>query len=57
MKKNDILSYILAGIILVVGGYIVIRLVKWLLGLLVAGTSILLVLLIITISKHLFTSY
>ena len=45
MKKNDILSYILAGIILVVGGYIVIRLVKWLLGLLVAGTSILLVLL------------
>ena len=45
MKKEDILTYIIAGVILVVGGYIVIRLIKWLLGLLVAGTSILLVLL------------
>ena len=45
MKKEDILSYILMGIIIIVGGYVVIRLVKWLLGLLVAGTSILLVLL------------
>ncbi|MBQ1304442.1 MAG: hypothetical protein IIY51_06055 [Erysipelotrichaceae bacterium] len=45
MKKEDILTYIIAGVILVVGGYVVIRLIKWLLGLLVAGTSILLVLL------------
>ena len=45
MKKEDILNYILAGIILVVGGYVVIKLIKWLLGLLVAGTSILLVIL------------
>ncbi|MBE6125669.1 MAG: hypothetical protein IIY51_06880 [Erysipelotrichaceae bacterium] len=45
MKKEDILNYILAGIILVVGGYVVIKLIKWLLGLLVAGTSILLVML------------
>ena len=45
MKKGDILTYIIAGVILVVGGYVVIRLIKWLLGLLVAGTSILLVLL------------
>ncbi len=45
MKKEDILNYILAGIIIVVGGYVVIRLIKWLLGLLVAGTSILLVIL------------
>lgn len=45
MKKKDILNYILAGIILVVGGYVVIKLIKWLLGLLVAGTSILLVML------------
>lgn len=45
MKKEDILTYIIAGVILVVGGYVVIRLIKRLLGLLVAGTSILLVLL------------
>lgn len=45
MKKEDILSYILMGIIIVVGGYIVIKLINWLLGLLVAGTSLLLVLI------------
>ena len=45
MKLEDIIKYLLMGLIIVAGGYIVIRLVKWLLGLLVAGTSILLVLL------------
>ena len=45
MKKEEILSYILMGIIIIVGGYIVLKLVNWLLGLLVAGTSILLVLI------------
>ncbi len=33
------------GIIVIVGGYVVIKLIKWLLGLLVAGTSILMILL------------
>ncbi|MBR2545696.1 MAG: hypothetical protein IKE93_05960 [Erysipelotrichaceae bacterium] len=45
MKKEDILNYILMGIIVIVGGYVVIKLIKWLLGLLVAGTSILMILL------------
>ena len=45
MKKEDILNYILMGIIIIVGGYVVIRLVKWLLGLVVAGTSLLLIFL------------
>ena len=45
MKKEDILNYILMGIIVIVGGYVVIKPIKWLLGLLVAGTSILMILL------------
>ncbi len=44
MKKEDILNIALCGVIIIVGGYLAIKIVKWLAGLVVAGTSLLLVL-------------
>lgn len=44
MKKDEILNIILCGVIILVGGYLVIKLIKWLLKLIAAGASTLLVL-------------
>ena len=45
MKANEILTYLLYGILLIAGAYVAFRLIKWLIGLILAGTSMLLVLI------------
>ena len=45
MKLKEILNILLCGVVIVAGGYLVIRLVKWLIGMVLGGASILLVFL------------
>lgn len=39
MKTRDILDIVLCGVLIVAGGYLIIKLIKWIGGMLLVGTA------------------